>query len=283
MAMSKRDFRKESGTLSALKEEYEFWENLHKEGDGLDLRYARDLPDDTPEFILDLLARFEEDVTDFCFSGAGGRVLDAGCGNGNLLMRAIRMFPQCHMSYVGMDFSKNMLRMAATRSADVKNVSLSQGCINRLPFKDEAFDQVISSGVITCLSSVEEAADSLAEFHRVLAPGGTLVVDFFNQASHFTMVRKHILREAITPPEYILPSLFRAMVEDAGFQVQAYRGFDYKPYQGYLFMSRWAGIIDPGFVQEKLSRLIETKLVQRLPWVNLLGYRIYIRCTKAQE
>ncbi|HWQ20762.1 MAG TPA: class I SAM-dependent methyltransferase [Methanotrichaceae archaeon] len=278
--MVERDFTTESGTSSALKEEYEFWQNLHKEGDGLDLRYARDLPDDTPEFILDLLARFEEDVTGFCFSGAGGRVLDAGCGNGNLLMRALEMFPQCNMSYVGMDFSRNMLKMAASRSVGLEHVALSQGCINRLPFKDEAFDRVISSGVITCLSSVDEATDSLAEFYRVLVPGGTLVVDFFNQASHFTLVRKHILREAINPPEYILPSSFKAMIEDAGFKVQAYRGFDYKPYQGYLFMSRWAGLIDPGFIQERFSRLVETRLVQRLQRINLLGYRIYIRCVK---
>ena len=51
---------------------------------------GRDLPDDTPDYILKMREDFEEEVSKFCFSGAKGRVLDAGCGNGNLLLRTLR-------------------------------------------------------------------------------------------------------------------------------------------------------------------------------------------------
>ena len=71
-------------------EELEFWESQKRCGEEIDLKLARDLPDDTPDFILKMMGDFEEDAANFCFSGAQGRVLDAGCGNGNLLLRALK-------------------------------------------------------------------------------------------------------------------------------------------------------------------------------------------------
>jgi SAM-dependent methyltransferase len=147
------DLKNKTEAKSLQKQELEFWENLKKSGEEIDLRYARDLPDDTPQFILRMLASFERDVANFSFEGCTGLVLDAGCGIGNILMRAMCLTSGKQplkdlIKYVGLDFSRNMLRMAASRSSDA---SFAQGCVNNLPFKDEAFDRVVSSGVITCL------------------------------------------------------------------------------------------------------------------------------------
>ena len=267
-----------SGVESRYKDERRFWEDLRKGGDEVELKYARDLPDDTPEFILKTLISFEDDVTRFCFDEASGRVLDAGCGNGNLLMRSRRGFSG--FTYVGLDFSRNMLARAAARSGGMNDAHFYQGCVNKLPFKSEIFDRVVSSGVLTCLSSVEEAREAISEYNRVLKTQGVLVVDFFNKASHFTRLREHVLGEMITPPEYMTPEEFESDLTGAGFEVLECRGFDYKPYQGYLFMSRWRPIIDPAFVQERLSRIIESKVAPRIPSINLLGYRIYVKCRK---
>lgn len=265
------------GIKSLQKEEQVFWERLEKNGVDVELKYARDLPDDTPEFILHTLANFERDVAEFCFSGAEGLVLDAGCGNGNLLMRAM---PSLKANYVGTDFSRNMLGRAASRARGAKNALFLQSSVGRLPFKDLSFDRVICSGVLTCLPTVGDAAAALEEFQRVLKPGGVLVVDFFNRMSHFTMVRKHLFREAINPPEYVSPLAFRAELDDAGFEVLEYRGFDFKLCQGYLFMSRLRPIIDPCFFQERFSRFLESRVVPRLPQMSLLGYRVYVKCRK---
>jgi SAM-dependent methyltransferase len=262
---------------SQQREEQEFWERLEKSGAEVELKYARDLPDDAPEYILRMLSQFEKDVADFCFSGAKGMVLDAGCGNGNLLFRSL---PCLQAQYVGMDFSRNMLQRAARRACSGKNASFLQGGIDSLPFKGQSFDRIVCSGVITCLPSIEDTRAALGEFYRVLKPDGALVVDFFNCRSHFTMVRRHLLKEKIMPPEYISPSAFKAELNNAGFDIQAYRGFDFKPYQGYLFMSSLRSIIDPCFVQERFSNFMESKVVPRLPQLSLLGYRIYVRCRK---
>jgi ubiquinone/menaquinone biosynthesis C-methylase UbiE len=278
---------------SPQRKELVFWEALRKSGDEVDLKLARDLPDDAPVFILRMLTEFEMEAAEFCFGGAGGLVLDAGCGNGNLLLRALekengakakKADSKVATRLVGMDFSCNMLRRAASRTAVASrakgecSADFFQGSVTCLPFRDRSFDWLVSSGVLTCLPSPQDATGALREFHRVLKPGGVLVVDFFNSASHFTLVRKHLFREAINPPEYVSPSDFLAELQDAGFQIITYRGFDFKPYQGYLFMSRWQKLVDPFFFQERLSRFIETKVVPRLPWLSLFGYRIYVKC-----
>jgi SAM-dependent methyltransferase len=179
-----------------------------------------------------------------------------------------------------MDFSRNMLGRAASRAADFSRAAFLQGSVTSLPFRDQSFDWVASSGVLTCLPDPESAALALQEFYRVLKPGGVLVVDFFNRISHYTLIRKHLFRESIKPPEYVSPSEFRKSLESAGFAVQTYRGFDFKPCQGYLFMSRWRPLVDPGFCQEKLSSYLERCVIPRLPQANLLGYRIYVKCIK---
>jgi len=264
------------------KEELMFWERQNKSGDEVDLKLARDLPDDTPEFILRMLTDFEKDAAKFCFSGARGRILDAGCGNGNLAQRALR-YETTEMEavkFLGMDFSRNMLSRAALRAKEDPRASFLQGSITHLPFRDQSFDRVACSGVLTCLPTLLDAKEALGEFSRVLRPGGTLVVDFFNRISHYTLVRRYLFGESINPPEYVSPSEFQKDLESAGFHVQEYRGFDFKPCQGYLFMSRWRPLIDPCFFQERLSRLLERNVVVHRPELSLLGYRIFVKCIK---
>lgn len=287
---------------SQQRKELDFWERQKKSGEEVELKLARDLPDDAPRFILKMLTEFERNAAEFCFGGADGFVLDAGCGNGNLLLRALEKEQGKKVKevvtkaeavatrFVGMDFSCNMLCRAASRAAGYSCVEgrgegglcvdFLQGSVTRLPFRDQSFDWLASSGVLTCLPSPEEAADALREFCRVLKPGGVLVVDFFNSASHYTLVRRHLFREAINAPEYVSPSAFLAELEGAGFRIVACRGFDFKPCQGYLFMSRWRKLVDPFFLQERLSRFIEDMVVPRLPGLSLFGYRVYVKCVK---
>jgi len=270
------------------REELAFWECQKRCGDDSDLKMARDLPDDAPDYILEMMADFEEQAARFCFSGAYGRILDAGCGNGNLLLRAMKndqfrgkrpRDDKAAFRIVGMDFSSNMLCRAACRASGDDRAGFLQGSVNGLPFEDQSFDWIVSSGVLTCLPTAKSAERALLEFYRVLKPGGTLVVDFFNSGSHYTLIRKHLFRESIKPPEYVTSAEFYRSLEDAGFSVVSCRGFDFKLCQGYLFLSPWRSLVDPGHFQERLSRLVERRLPQG-SGLNLLGYRIYVKCIR---
>lgn len=94
--------------------------------------------------------------------GARGRTLDLGCGTGrNLpLMAGARA--------IGLDPSLDALRRARRRAG---RAPLVQARAEALPFRDGAFDTVVS-GLVLC--SVADPARGLAEVHRVLRRDGTL-------------------------------------------------------------------------------------------------------------
>jgi SAM-dependent methyltransferase len=101
--------------------------------------------------------------------GAEGPLLDAGCGTGGLLRRLADELPK--RALVGLDYMPEAARRAAAKSGR----PVTAGDTNLLPFPDASFGAAISIDVI-CHAGVEPAR-ALAEFHRVLRPGGTLVLN----------------------------------------------------------------------------------------------------------
>ena len=98
------------------------------------------------------------------------KLLDAGCGTGGMLARVRERFPQAALT--GLDFSERALQLTAQRNA---GTALVQGSTDQLPFGTEEFDVVLSLDVIVLHGIDDEKA--LHEMHRVLRPGGTLIVN----------------------------------------------------------------------------------------------------------
>ena len=98
----------------------------------------------------------------------GLRVLDAGCGPG---LHATDLVAG-GASVTGVDLSPELLEVAAERlgpSVPLHRADLGQP----LPFGSASFDLVVSSLVMHYLA---DWRPTLREFHRVLAPGGRLVL-----------------------------------------------------------------------------------------------------------
>jgi SAM-dependent methyltransferase len=102
-------------------------------------------------------------------SGVTGRVLDAGCGTGGLLHAIGRRHPA--LTLAGVELAKPAARRACLKSG----APVVCGSINRLPFATAAFDAVVTTDVL-CHAAVDPAM-ALAEVHRVLRPGGRLVIN----------------------------------------------------------------------------------------------------------
>lgn len=102
-------------------------------------------------------------------AGVRGRVLDAGCGTGGLLARLRAARPD--LALAGVEWSSEAARRAARKT----DVPIARGSINALPFADASFDAVVAADVL-CHGAVDPAA-ALAEIHRVLRPGGMLVLN----------------------------------------------------------------------------------------------------------
>ena len=100
--------------------------------------------------------------------GAPGALLDAGCGTGGLLRR---LAGTVHRGLFGLDFNPEAARRAGAKSG----AYTTGGDANRLPFAAGSFGALVSLDVL-CHRALDPAA-ALAEFHRVLQPGGVLVLN----------------------------------------------------------------------------------------------------------
>jgi len=103
----------------------------------------------------------------------GQRVLDIGCGTGNLLLALGREHPDVDL--VGLDPDHRALARAG-RKAHRAGVAVSwrQGFAEELPYPDRAVDRVFSSLMLHHLHEEKDAL--LAEVRRVLRPDGLLVL-----------------------------------------------------------------------------------------------------------
>ncbi|MDO9407890.1 class I SAM-dependent methyltransferase [Patulibacter sp.] len=101
---------------------------------------------------------------------AGTRVLDLPTGGG-LALKTLR--PDHGLDYVAADLSTEMLDRAASRASSraLTGVRFAEADASALEFADDAFDVVLS---LTGLHCFAEPAAALAEFRRVLRPGGEL-------------------------------------------------------------------------------------------------------------
>ena len=105
---------------------------------------------------------------------AGGRALDAGCGTGfQTGLLAERGWPTC-----GVDISAALLRAARDR---VPGADLALASVEGLPYRDAVFDVVVCCG--STLSFVDDPRRTLAEFGRVLRPGGRLFLELEHRPS----------------------------------------------------------------------------------------------------
>ena len=104
----------------------------------------------------------------------GHRVLDVGCGTGNLLRSTGKRYPTVDL--VGLDPDPKALARAGrkTRRAGLA-VRLDRGFAQELRYPDDSFDRVFSSLMLHHLDSASKDV-LLAEVHRVLRPDGLLVL-----------------------------------------------------------------------------------------------------------
>jgi ubiquinone/menaquinone biosynthesis C-methylase UbiE len=97
------------------------------------------------------------------------RVLDVGCGTGELLSRLAAKYPNVQLS--GLDPVPEMLELARDKLSD--EVELRVGWANELPWPDKSFDLVVSCNMFHYIT---HPIDAVREMERVLRPGGRIVI-----------------------------------------------------------------------------------------------------------
>lgn len=115
-------------------------------------------------------AVIDEEVRQVGALPAGTRILDLPTGGG-LALNALE--PGHGLDYVAADLSTEMLDRARARAGrrGLTGVRFATADASALAFPDDAFDVVLS---LTGLHCFARPAEALAEFRRVLRPGGEL-------------------------------------------------------------------------------------------------------------
>jgi trans-aconitate methyltransferase len=104
-------------------------------------------------------------VLEWLAAQPGERILDLGCGDGQLTQR----IAAAGASVVGIDASPEMV--AAARARGVK---ADKGPAGKLPYPSHTFDAVFSNAV---LHWVRDQDEMLSQVRRVLRPGGRFVAE----------------------------------------------------------------------------------------------------------
>jgi ubiquinone/menaquinone biosynthesis C-methylase UbiE len=150
------------------------------------------------QFVAPLLARAAR-------GRRGLRVLDCGCGTGHNIETLLAPLGWT----CGFDLTRRGLEFA--RHHGVRR--LAQASVLEIPFRSASFDLVTSFDVLQCLDPAQQDR-ALAEFRRVLRPGGSLVV---NVAALEVLRGAHsVAWQEVHRPRR---ATFRAALSNAGFHV----------------------------------------------------------------
>jgi ubiquinone/menaquinone biosynthesis C-methylase UbiE len=111
-----------------------------------------------------------ETVYEFLDAGPGDSILDCGCGYG-FYLRLLDDLTGADIT--GLDPDRERIDHCRRVLGDRSRLSFVEGSAEALPFDDGAFSHAICSEV---LEHLEDDRKALSELHRVLGPGGVLVV-----------------------------------------------------------------------------------------------------------
>lgn len=193
--------------------------------------------------VTDELER--ELILDFVAPVAGLRILDVGCGDGEL---AVQLWKR-GAKVTGIDASPQMIEAACSRAArHGADIVFGVASAQSLPFPQATFDAVVA---VTVLCFIENGIAVVREMSRVLRPGGRLVIGELGKWNAWAAERR--VRGWLVSPlwrraHFRSARELRALALEAGFVVNSLRGAVYYPR-----CSIAAKLLGP--VDSKISRL----------------------------
>lgn len=109
-------------------------------------------------------------------------ILDIATGTGDFAIESLSLNPE---KVIGVDISEGMLNVGREKLKKRKlddRITLQSGDSENLPFEDNMFDAIIVAFGVRNFENLEKG---LAEMHRVLRPGGKVVVLEFSKPKSF--------------------------------------------------------------------------------------------------
>lgn len=216
-----------------------------------------------PEYDRDAgyVSRLGEGVVELLDPRPGERVLDLGCGTGDLAAEISARGAEV----TGADASLEMVSRAADKYPRLRFVEADA---RRLDLDTETFDAVFSNAA---LHWVKEASRAIREIHRVLRPGGRFVAELGGRGNVRTVERalaEALAERGISAAErnpWYFPSLaeYAGLLEESGFEVGYAVLFDRPTPLGDTGIEGWLEVFAGGFL-EGLPEVEREEIVGRV-------------------
>jgi len=168
--------------------------------------------------------RFEA-CLDMLDVGPSMRVLDAGCGSG-VFSDMVAAVPGTHVTAV--DGNREAI-LFARQQFGRSNLEFRNGLVDELAFESASFDRVSCLEVIEHIHP-EQGRAVLRTFHRLLSPGGRLLISTPNMRSYWPALEWVLDRLHLVPTmegeQHVAgyyPRSLRALGEEAGFRLVSTR------------------------------------------------------------
>lgn len=133
-----------------------------------------------------------------------GDLLDAGCGPGHWT----EFLHDGHREVVGIDISIGLLASARRR---FPHLSFAQGSFRALPPSDRSLGGILAWYSLIHTPPADVPA-VLAEFARVIAPGGSILIGYFDGEA------REPFAHAVAPAHFWSADALTALLADAGFE-----------------------------------------------------------------
>lgn len=150
-------------------------------------------------------------IIEFTGIREGMRILDLGCGTGNVASRIIRLMD---VNIIGVDISLPMLEVASGKSIPVVRADAGQG---QLPFRNSTFDRIIGAYIIHQIDSLPSL---FSECYRILRDGALVLLSSSHEQIEFqTPVIKQFFPSLIAKDKARFPDIpeVDASLSAAGF------------------------------------------------------------------
>jgi trans-aconitate methyltransferase len=174
------------------------------------------------------VATLAADVVNLLAPQSGEHILDLGCGDGALTQQ----LAATGAILTGVDASPTMLAAAHARGLhSARGFSVEQHDATALPYHQQ-FDAVFSNAALHWIPGLTGQQAMLAGVHRALRPGNPKARFVAEMGGHGNIAAIRTALQAVLAPFHIdaeaaagsffpSPSLYRRLLEEAGFTVQS--------------------------------------------------------------
>ena len=228
--------------------------------------------------------KFRYDLQDymdesFRFAEWGGReVLEIGCGSGVDTLE----FARNGASVTATDMTDNAVNLTRELAQEAGlSIKVVQTSATELPFPDSSFDCVYSYGVLHHIPDIDSA---LTEVHRVLRPGGTVMVMLYHRNSllyAYSIAFRHgiqdglLLKKKYTEQELV--SRYSERIEGCPYTKV------YTKQEAAELFSRWFGDIDVTVRYNVIDTDQQRKVKLGLEDKWELGWHLVVKARKKAE